>query len=726
MRAGGTRTRPRARLALARGLAALVLAVLAALAPVHASPAQAATDGLDLTTAATYTIVPASRVVHVALDVSARNNKPDTTSGGVVTRYFYGGARLAIQPEARNFRATEGASRLTTTTTAADGYTVLEMSFRASLFYQQSIAIRVTFDLPGGAPRSASGIRVGTAFVTFVAWAFGDSGSVQVVVPAGFDAATSGAAASRSTVAGATVFRAGGISDIRSWYLVVNADRPSALTADRIDLAGGEHLVIRAWPEDAEWRRRVRELLTRGLPELARQMGLDWPVPADLSVFEVHTPLLEGYAGVFVEAQDKIEISEDLDDLTILHEASHAWFNSNLFVGRWIDEGLADTYAAKALDAIGSRGWAPNPVSPTDAAAVRLADWVHPGRITDAATDAREQYGYEASWTVVRSIVAEVGDAGMRQVLEAARSNRIAYVGGGLPEVVAGPNDWRRFLDLLDEVGGSKVAGDMFRRWVLNAADTALLDARAAARAAYAALTLTAADWPTPFYVRGPMSDWDFSAATTRIAAATALIARRDEIAALAATLGVEAPTALRTAYETARDSFDEATRVADGEIAALRALQEAASAVAAARPPLVAVGLVGSTPEADLAAARAALNAGSPDAAARAQAVSALIRDSLETGRSRLVAAAGGLIAVTVLLLVTVVVARRRRRLQAAPRFGSAAAVVPAGPYATLADQSVGPLEREPGGADRRSIDPSGPEGDPAEHPPVDRGDPS
>ena len=133
----------------------------------------------------------------------------------------------------------------------------------------------------------------------------------------------------RSTSGGKTIFQATGITDIASWYLVVNADRKSALTSDRIDLSGGEHLVIRGWPEDADVAASgSRDLLTRGLPELVEQTGLKWPVAGDLSIFEVHTPLLEGYAGVFFQGQDRIEISEDLDDLTIIHEASHAWFNN--------------------------------------------------------------------------------------------------------------------------------------------------------------------------------------------------------------------------------------------------------------------------------------------------------------------------------------------------------------------------------------------------------------
>ncbi|HEX2756056.1 MAG TPA: hypothetical protein VHM48_11360, partial [Candidatus Limnocylindrales bacterium] len=502
-----------------------------------------------------------------------------------------------------------------------------------------------------------------------------------------------------------------GISDVGSWYLVVNADRESALTNERVDLSGGEHIVIRAWPEDAAWQKRVSALLTTGLPELVEQTGLNWPVTGDLSIFEVHTPLLEGYAGVFLQGEDKIEISEDLDDLTILHEASHAWFNGDLFDGRWINEGFADTYAAKALDGIGSPSVTPGDVSPTDKAAVRLVDWVHPGRITDAETDAREQYGYDASWTVIRSIVREVGDPGMQHVLTAAEDHQIAYVGSGEPEVVGGSNDWRRLLDLLDELGRSAKADDVFRRWVVTDAQAGMLDERASARTAYAALARAGGDWQAPYYVRGRMSDWDFPAATTRIAEAIALLARRDQIAAIAVPLGVTPPADLRTAYQGARDSLDDANHVADSETAAVRALATATVAVAAPRAPLVALGLLGTTPEIVLAAARSAFSAGDADAGARAAAVTALIDGAVEVGRGRLIAAIAGVVVAVILLVLALVLLRRRRRRQRASALaGPGADAGAAGgepPYATLADQSNRALDADPTAARPTSVDP-------------------
>jgi hypothetical protein len=682
---------------VALGAAASVLAVGAVLAPATAPVVRAAADGLELRTAATYTIVPNRHLVRVVLDITARNNKPNVTSGGIVTKYFYEGARVAIQPGAANVRATAAGADLTATTKPADGYAILEVRFRASLFYHQTTTVRVTFDLPGGAPRSTSDIRVGSAFATFAAWAFGDAGSVRVIVPAGFEAEVTGSPATKSTSGGATVYRATGITDIAAWYLLVNADREAALTQARIDLTGGEHVVIRAWPEDKAWRSRVTDLLTRGLPELDALIGLPWPVAGDLAVFEVHTPLLEGYAGVFLEGADKIEISEDLDDLTIVHEASHAWFNSNLFAGRWIAEGLANTYAAKVLEGIGLAGGTPNPVSPTDRFAVRLVDWTHPGRITDDATDARERYGYDAAWTVIAAIADEVGDAGMRDVFAAANAHAIAYVGSGSAETVGGPNDWRRFLDLLDEAGHSTSADAAFRRWVVTDAEAAVLDERATARDAYRELVERGAGWLPPLAVRAPLGAWDFAAARARIGDATAILARRDAIAAMAASLGVRPPAALQRAYETAQASFDEANRIADEEAAALHALAEAEVAVAAPRAPLVTLGQLGTSPEAALADARAAFDAGAPEAPASAAAVTALIDGAVAIGRERAVAGIGAVLVLLVVVLALTIVLARRRRARPAMAHRSAADRDPdaAAPYATLADQPSRPPDR-------------------------------
>ena len=476
---------------LLRAVAVVAFVAVALLGPAGASPVLAADDALSLVSSSSYSLNPDKGLIHVTVEVTATNNKPNLVQqipGGTrTTRYIYDSAAIVVHAEATEIRASAGKRALATRVTAEDGYTIVQVIFRGDLQYKQSTGFRVDYDLPGGAPRSDSDIRVGSAFATFYAWAFGDRGDVSIVIPAGFEVETTGSTIAENVKDGVTTLSAAGISDPNEWYAVVVADRRDSLTRDRLDLDGGEHVVVRAWPEDVEWRTRVRDLLRVGLPVLVEKIGLDWPVEGDIEVAEVHTPLLEGYAGVFYTDEDRIEISEDLDELTIVHEASHAWFNSNLCVGRWINEGFADEYASRVLDEVSVGGLRPDAVSPTDDGAIDLNLWSHPGRIADDETDKREHFGYEASWTVVQSLVDEIGEESMRAVLSAANANQTAYPGAGEPETVTIKNDWRRFLDLLEEAGGSDDAEGTFRRWVVSTDQEALLDARRGTRA-----------WPMP------------------------------------------------------------------------------------------------------------------------------------------------------------------------------------------------------------------------------------
>jgi hypothetical protein len=435
-------------------------------------------------------------------------------------------------------------------------------------------------------------------------------------------------------------------------------------------------------------------------------VGLDWPVTGDIRVTEVHTPLLEGYAGVFYTGQDRIEISEDLDELTIIHEASHAWFNSGLFTGRWINEGFADEYASRVLDRVSGGGLTPEPVSPGDAAAVRLNDWTHPGRIDDTATQARESYGYNASWTVTRALLNDIGEERMRAVLAAANGQTIAYVGAGTPEKVGPTTDWRRFLDLLDEVGGAAQADAAFRRWVVTDSQKTLLDTRAETRTAYDALVKDGAGWSPAFLVRDPMARWDFAAARPLIAQAEAILATRDRIAAAAERLGITPPAALRTAYESASDGLGPVAVLADDELRAATALEEADALAAAPRDPLVSLGLLGRDPAMSLAAARQAFSDGSAATArADAEAVRGVLAAAPEAGRNRAIAA-GAVGLASVGGIGSLVILRRRSR-SAERRSAMAHAAVEPDSYATLGARS--PVER----AENDPVRPDGDGGD-------------
>ena len=661
---------------LFRIAAVATLATASALGPTGASPTLAADDELALGSRATYTLDPEAATVRVAVDVTATNNKPNLVetmpTGTRTTRYFYDAAILVIHAEATAVEARAGSATLTVRLTPEEGYTVAEVRFATDLYFEQSTEFRLTYDLPGGAPRSDSDIRVGSAFATFYAWAFGDRGDVTIDVPAGYEVETTGATVTEMVVDGATTLAASAIGDVATWYVVVVADRHDALTRERLNLPGGEQLVIRAWPEDAEWRDRVADLLRVGLPVLVEKIGLAWPVEGEIEVAEVHTPLLEGYAGVFYTNRDLIEISEELDELTIIHEASHAWFNSDLFVGRWINEGFADEYGSRVLDEVSVGGLRPRGLTPTSEGAVRLNDWSHPGRIADEETDARESFGYEASWTVIRDLVEEIGEEEMRAVFEAADARLTAYVGGREPEAVAIQNDWRRFLDLLESVGGSTGAEELFRRWVVTTEQEAALDERARLRQAYADLVAAGDGWLPGYAIREPLGQWQFSRAGERIEVAGRILADRGRIATLAAELGVDPPGSLRAAFEGAatEDELDRALALAGEQLEVATALQETDAAVAAGRDPFTIIGLIGEQPEVDLETATTRFASGSENrAAADAAAIRALLDTADDTGRGRTLA--GGGVALAVGGLGAVAVAMRRRPRSAVPETG-------------------------------------------------------
>ncbi len=647
--------------------AATILALsLTLVGPTRIQDVAAASRELETSATATYFVRPSQQLVHVDVQASATNEKPDTAT----VRYFYLSAGFFIHPEAVHIRATESGRALVTRVSRKSGYSILEVRFGRNLYHGQTIHLQIGYDLPGGAPRSSSDIRVESAFVAFIAWSFGDSGNVRIDLPRGFEQSVIGGPmrASGTSDTGQTL-TATGITNQASWYALVTAERPEALTSTPLTLAGGEQIVIHGWPEDGEWRSRVSDRLLRGLPVLERLIGLPWPVAGELSVTERAAAVLEGYAGFYLTDEDRIEISEELDDLTIVHETSHAWFNQRLFKERWINEGLADTYATLALGELGLT-WDPiDRPNRTSSAAFPLQTWPPPGRIVDTETEARERYGYAASYAVVSGFVREVTPARMRDVFSAADQGTIAYVGAPPPEVVRGQNDWRTFLDLLEERGGSTQASDMFRTWVLDADGIKELADRADARAAYKDLVTHGAGWLPPLAVRSPMAKWLFDPAREQIRAAERVLATRDSIAASAATLGVTPPASLEHDYESANDDLGPIQAAADRELETIGVIAEADRSVRAPRDVWMQLGLLGGVdPATRVDAARAAFNADQmPAAMSDAAEARTLLDRAGGDGRNRVVA--GIQLAVLVALIVSAVViwrVRRRRRARA------------------------------------------------------------
>ncbi|HLA15654.1 MAG TPA: hypothetical protein VJZ72_02040 [Candidatus Limnocylindrales bacterium] len=660
---------------------AVALSIAAIIVSPNPPSVRAADDGLAVTSSATYRLVPEEGRIRVTVELTATNTTADVTSGIFVTQTYFDRLRVAIQSESARIGATSGGRRLGVTISPEDDFDVVDVRLAEALYHRDVAKVRLTYDLPGGKPRSPSDIRVGVAYSTFVAWAFGDSGRVRIEVPAGHVVETAGSTVESRTTSSKTVLTSGPIADPSAWYAVVHARRDEELTDKRLELATAEAVVVRGWPEDDEWVGRVSDVLTKGLPVLDELVGLPWPVSDELEIVEIHAPLLEGYGGFYDVESDIITVSEDLDGQTILHEAAHAWFNGELFDDRWIGEGLADAYAARALRRVDGTDVEPRQVTPDEAAAFPLSTWLPPRPIRGDATASYEDYGYAASWFVVDQIVDRIGPDAMRAVLAAAASDEIAYLGDVPPERNPFRSDWGWFLDLIEERSGVEV-DDLFRDWVAAASDATLLDGRQAARTAYENLTKDGDGWLPPYAVRGPLTRWRFDTAAAQIAAAQDVLEMRADIDVRAARLGLAVPPGLEAAYESASTDVAEAMTPAQERLDGLAELESAARAVAEPRDLIAELGLLDEVPPDDrLEEAKDAFEAGDFDAvAARSDALEATLAAAPDAGRTRLIG--GGLaVAVGLLSVVAIVLVRRSRRR---PRSGlvsatgSAAATLP------------------------------------------------
>ena len=333
------------------------------LGPVGAAPALAADDGLALALDVDRTRSSPTRASSTSPSTSPRRTTSRTVdpSGTITTRYFFDVANDR-DPGRGDGDPGDGrqGERSRRRSTPDDGFAIVQVSFRERPAYQQTTR----------RPRRLRPARRRAALRQRHPGRVGVRDVLRLGVrrprrrpdrrPAGFEVETSGSTDRRDRRR--TASRRSprpAIADPTEWYAVVVADRHDALTqrparprrrrARRDPGLARGHGVADAGPRPAR----------DGLPVLVEKIGLDWPVEGDIEVAEVHTPLLEGYAGVFYTDEDRIEISEDLDELTIVHEASHAWFNADLFVGRWINEGFADEYASRVLDEVSVGGLGP-------------------------------------------------------------------------------------------------------------------------------------------------------------------------------------------------------------------------------------------------------------------------------------------------------------------------------------------------------------------------------
>ncbi len=580
--------------------------------PVRVAEPVAFADGFRIEAMTTYALDP-GKAVHVALDITITNQRPNQVEANGVRTYYLPNFSVPVLAEAVGLRATKSSGTtlpVSVEPSESPRFSYAVVDLQPDLYYPQSQTFRLTYDLPPQAPRSESSTRLNEAYATFVMIAIGDPGlaGVELSAPADFEVELVGDDMQESKRDGRQVFTATAIDAPGEWSVMVSA-RDDTKLVERVVDVGDQDVKVLGWPDDAAWADFVATQVEDGVPALEQLTGLDWPATDTLDVIETASPYLYGYAGWYVRNDGLIEIGDELDQQVILHELAHVWFNDSLFSGRWINEGFADQSAALAMAAAGVEQPQPEAIAAGDPGRLKLNDWSDPDLQAEVSDD-QERYGYNASWAVLDAITDEIGVDGFTKVIRAAEAGEVAYRGPGDPEELARTFDWRELLDLFEEVGGSAEAAGLFQRHVVSEAESADFDARTVARGHYAELLDAGEGWAAPTSIRLAMADWRFESAEELMTAATDVLATKADLLDVVADLDVSEDLALEASYEQATDLSDLAAE-ADDAVAAAEALRGAEDAEADGAGPLGAVGLLFSSVENDLTAAQDSFEAG-------------------------------------------------------------------------------------------------------------------
>ena len=604
--------------------------------------------------------------VHVLASITATSHTIDADG----RHYYYDRLQLTLPQGSTSFSATSAGQPLAfAVLSAPPSGVVVAVLLGQRLYSGEKASFDVTFDLVDSGGSTDRDLRFGRNLLSFPVSAFGSPGtpgsSVTVVFPSSFTVQEEfGGLTRTASGSGEIVFTSGAIDDattLNAWFTAVKPVPASDFSVRSITV-GPLEVTLRYWADDPGWADQVERVLRAGYPVLRDLIGLGDPIGTTLTVEEASTQQLGGFSGAFDQTNRQVQISYFADPFVIVHEAAHMWFNDDLSPDRWVNEGFASYYAQQTIDKLGLIGHAPVLTDRLRKAAVPINDWASVGQPSSAI----DGYLYGASLDVARQIAAVAGQDGLRAVWVAARSGRAAYqpTSGPRDEFLGhGGSDWRRLLDLLEQTTGRSFV-PIWRGWVVDASQTGLLLQRSATLDAYAAAQTAAGSWNLPPEVRRSLDNWEFDQATASIAQSRVILNQREQIAAEAAGEGIAPPATLERAFETA--GIIAASSEATTELVVLNELTSARQASIQGEGEGVArsVGLIGTDPQANLEAARAAFAKGD---LGRAMSQAAAARSSWESastsGQIRVVGALCVLAGLVILILLLVWTRRGRSR---------------------------------------------------------------
>ena len=674
--AHGVRVRSTAVASTRRRLATLGRVCLPACVVVLSSvvglaPAAAVEDNPDIDTAAAYEyrVDPSTNSVNVTITLEITADKPNRNTADGYYQYYFTGYGIAVPKAAQDITIADSSG-------VELGYEIehedewvqaIVFGFRRNIYYRQTATVTVAYNLVEDRDDEYSIVRVNDAYIGLDVWTdpLLEAATVEVVTPSGFvnsNQDQSGLASGQfqAVAEGEEIRFVASELDPEEYWTVLSLNRPERLVQRDLEIAGNA-VTLRSWPGDTAWADEAAESIEEGLPILVDSVGLPWPLSNTLTVTESFDPTLAGYGGWYDRSDQEISVGDTLDDHLMMHELSHVWFGDRLFVERWITEGLANTYAALAVEAMDNNTDRPEPerVSLLDAEAIPLREWNSYFREPET-----EEWAYPASWTVTDAILTDVGKDVLDDVLEAAFNEEMSYPGDAdAPEGDDGFGDklttsvavdnWRRYLDLLENKSGEVVDDELqelFLDWVLVPADSRTLEIRNELRRRYFELVDDGGTWAPPYGLRDMMSRWIFPLSEQQLDAAEDAIERRDALAATVAPLGAELPVMLEEAYESGEgpDLMEPTNALFDEVEVAATQLVETSEALTSATGLFEQIGALGTDHRSELDEAVDAFSGGDLDAVAdRTGDLDTAIDDLGRVGMIRAGSAAGGLVLV-------------------------------------------------------------------------------
>ena len=691
--------------------ATLVAVVLGALQLVVAAPVAAAGGRTD-TASTTYTLDPEAARLDVQIDVTVENSSSPDINFTVV---WLEDTAVAVKVVADRGSATMSFLA------SAYGFAQYQLFF-SPINAGQARHLVITYHVPGGAPRSDSLTRLGQAFVSFCVVSNGiDEGTARLVVPSGYELEVDAhnGEFEASTRAGVTTYQTPTLEEPFNFWACAFGDNPDAYVTTSLESPTGRTIELQAWPEDPTWQDQMEEQIAGALGSLEELVGQELPGDGPIIVREVSSVELGPYAGTFDPDEGVARVSEHLELGTVAHELSHAWFNDSLFAARWLSEGSAAWAESTVTDVpCDEPGDYPGSGQP------KLSNWRFAGPRASGEELAVVGYEYGAACYIVASVVERMGPDRMRDVLAALLDDELAYQSGDQAlRGRGGAQDWREWLDAVDELGlvpagvtDLDFAQDLVAEFGAGSeTTTALLPARSRARALYHDLVASVGDWSVPEAVLRPMAEWSFTFATVAIdfeigayEAATATSLALPEVDA------VNGP--LKDLVEGARSQaeLDAAVVAATEQQAAAEAISAARTGLAEPLEPLEEIGLYGTDLQPTLAEGIAAVEVlDGPKAMAAAALIDSTLAGASQQGVLRVAIA---LAVVLVALLAVGFLAWSSRRRRASPGPGLE---VPAGPDGLpgLVDEGVdGHYEDEPAVEGDDPAEDRGPE-EPGDH---------